>query len=125
MKKIDNLKFIVMAVFTAMVTLSFTACSDDDDEPANKEYDSSLFGEWVEDSDNSYVFDYYCFYSDGTGIHGSYESDIDLVNEEDDITWYTVDDEYLYINGRRYRYSCSGSSLDIEMNGRTRHYYER
>lgn len=84
-----------------------------------------LYGEWVEDGDNSYVFDYYCFYSDGTGIHGSYEADIDWVNEDDDIEWYTVDDEYLYIDGARYEYSCDGTSLEIQMNGRTRYYYEK
>lgn len=45
------------------------------------------------------------------------------MNEDEDITWYTVDEEYLYINGARYKYHCSGTSLDIEMNGRTRLYY--
>ena len=103
---------------------SVTSCSDDD-EPSNKDYDASLYGEWVENSGNRYVFDYYDFYSDGTGIHGSYEPDLDLVNADDDIEWYTVDDEYLYINGARYEYWCDGSSLEINMNGRTRHYYAK
>ena len=68
-----------------------------------------------------YVHDYYSFYSDGTGIHGSYESDIDWVNEDDDIKWYTVDNEYLYINGAKYVYSCDGSSLRIG----NKTYYEK
>lgn len=59
------------------------------------------------------VHDYYSFYSDGTGIHGSYESDIDGVNEDDNINWYTVDNNYLYINGVKFAYSCDGSSLRI------------
>lgn len=108
----------------ACVCFGFTSCSDDDDEnTSNREHHAAFYGEWVEDSGNRYVFDYYSFYSDGKGIHGSYESDIDWVNEDEDITWYTVDEEYLYINGARYKYHCSGTSRDIEMNGRTRHYY--
>lgn len=104
-------------------------CSDDEttnkDESAYKEYDAALYGEWVEDSDNSYIFDYYRFYSDGTGIHGSWESDIDWVNEDDDIEWYTMNKQYLYINGNKYEYKCNGSTLEIKMNGRTRYYYEK
>ena len=88
----------------ACVCFGFTSCSDDDDEDtSNREHHAAFYGEWVEDSGNRYVFDYYSFYSDGKGIHGSYESDIDWVNEDEDITWYTVDEEYLYINGASTR----------------------
>lgn len=86
-----------------------------------KEYDASLYGEWVANDGKKYVHDYYSFNSDGTGIHGSYESDIDWVNEEDDIKWYTVDNEYLYINGAKYYYSCDGSTLRIG----NKTYYEK
>lgn len=100
---------------------------DEDEEGSgsgNREYHSSLFGEWIEE-DGGYVYDYYSFYSDGTGIHGSYEWDIDWVNEDEDIEWYTVDKEYLYIDGTRYRYWCDGSTLEIEIKGEIRTYYEK
>ena len=93
-------------------SIGFASCGDDD-EPENKKHDATLYGEWVSTS-GRYVHDYYSFYSDGTGIHGSYESDIDWVNEDEDITWYTVDDEVLYIDGRPHSYDCDGSSLRIE-----------
>ena len=108
MKKL--LLLSVMLLFSFMSTLLISCSSDDDDSSSNKEHDACLFGEWVA-NDGKYVHDYYSFYSDGTGIHGSYESDIDWVNEDDDIKWHTVDNEYLYINGAKYVYSCDGSSL--------------
>lgn len=108
-----------------LASVSLASCSDDDDDAENKELDASLYGEWIETSSgNRYVFDYYHFYSDGTGIHGSYESDIDWVNEDDDITWYTIDHEYLCIDGNKYEYQCDGTTLVIHMNGRTRVYEE-
>ena len=120
MKKLKMFSFLfLVAVMSAM----FTACSkDDDDDVSNKQHDATLWGEWVATNDGrKYVHDYYSFYSDGTGIHGSYESDIDWVNEDDDITWFTVDDKYIYIDGRRYEYDCDGSSLYL--NGKR--YYEK
>lgn len=109
------LKFLTI-VFMA---LSITSCNEDDDF-VNREHHSSLFGEWVSTSGN-YYHDYYHFYSDGTGIHGSYEPRIDLVHEDDDITWYTVDNKYLYIDGSSYSYECDGSSLRIG----NKSYYEK
>lgn len=124
MKKEQIWSILVMLILSISTSVTLSACSDDD-EPANAEHDTSLYGEWVESSGNRYVFDYYHFYSDGTGIHGSYESDIDWVNEDDDIKWYTVDKKYLYIDGAQYEYSCDGSSLEIKMNGKTRRYHEK
>ena len=87
--------FSLMFLF-AIVGALFTGCSSDDDEDlSTKEHDASLYGEWVANDGKKYVHDYYSFYSDGTGIHGSYESDIDWVNEDDDIKWYTVDNTAL------------------------------
>ena len=103
-----------MLLISFMSALLVSCSSDDDDSSSNKEHDASLYGEWVAN-------DYYSFYSDGTGIHGSYESDIDWVNEDDDIKWYTVNNEYLYINGAKYNYSCDGSSLYIG----NKTYYEK
>ena len=122
-----------LAVVLALVLgVGFASCDKDDDEPqgngesmADKEHDASLYGEWIDDNGNTYVYDYYCFYSDGTGIHGSYEIDIDFVNEDEDITWYTVDDKYLYIDGTRHEYSCDGTSLTINIKGKTRNFYEK
>lgn len=118
-------KFFFLAFSVLFMGASFASCSEDDDEPVNKEYDGTLYGEWVEDSDNQYIFGYYCFYSDGTGISGSYEADIDWVNEEDDFTWYTENRKYLHINGGKYEYSCNGSTLEIKMNGKTKRFYEK
>ena len=122
------LRFLGMFLFTIALCANFSSCSDDDDEISNKnkELDATLYGEWLEDSDNQYIFDYYNFYSDGTGIHGSYEVDIDWVNEDEDFTWYTVNDEYVYINGYKHKYSCDGSSLMMEVKpGRTKYYYSK
>lgn len=108
--------------FVAIIGAVFTSCSsDDDDDVLGKEHDAALCGEWVANDGKKYVHDYYSFYSDGTGIHGSYESDIDWINEDDEIKWYTADGKYLYINGSRYEYSCDGSSLHF--NGK--YYYEK
>ncbi len=120
-----RIKFLALVLVAILMSINLSSCSDDDEDVKNKELDGTLYGEWIEDSGNRYVFDYYCFNSDGTGIHGSWESDIDWVNEDDDIEWYTVDDKYLYINGSKYEYSCDGSTLEININGRTRYYYEK
>lgn len=111
----ETVRLKLSLILTYTVVALVTGCGLlDDDSMNNKEYDATLYGEWVAFNDGKrYVHDYYSFYSDGTGIHGSYESDIDWINEEDDITWYTVDDSYLYIDGRKYNYSCDGSSLSI------------
>ncbi len=113
-------------VLSSLFAAAFcTSCSDDEDS-GNRDHDGTLFGEWVEMSGNTYVFGYLCFYSDGTGISGSYESDIDWINEDDDIKWYTVDDKYLYIDGARYEYWCDGSSLEmVSSSGKTRVYREK
>lgn len=122
MKKI----FITFTIFTMLLSsIAFVSCGEDDDETSNKEYDGTLFGEWVENSSNIYVFDYYRFYSDGTGIHGSYEPDIDWINEEDEFRWYTINRKYLYIDGTKYEYSCNGSKLEININGKIKSYYEK
>lgn len=119
MKKI--FVFSLMFVLAIIGTMLVSCSSDDDENSSTKEHDASLYGEWVANDGKKYVHDYYSFYSDGTGIHGSYESDIDWVNEEDDIKWYTVDKKYLYIDGRKYQYSCDGSSLHIG----NKTYYEK
>mgnify|MGYP004545211693 CR=1 FL=1 len=85
------------------------------------DHDAALFDEWIEQDGKAYVHGYICFYSDGTGIAGSWESDIDWVNEED-FTWYTVNDKYLYIDGRRYKYSRANDILEIEYPKKTRRY---
>lgn len=124
--KIKLYRYFFVLLSLLFVTTAFVSCSDDDDdeeEVASKQHDGTLYGEWVENSGNRYVFDYYCFYSDGTGIHGSYEPDIDLVNEDDDIRWYTEDGKYLVIDGSKYEYWCDGSKLEIKMKGKTKSYY--
>lgn len=42
--------------------VSFTSRNNDGEESSNKNFDGALYGEWIEDSDNSYVFDYYFFF---------------------------------------------------------------
>lgn len=61
-------------------------------------------------------------YDDGTGISGTWESDIDWVNEDEDFVWYTVDKKYLFIDGSRYKYSCVNDILEIEYPKKTRRY---
>lgn len=109
--RLHSVQTLLVVLICSLTSTIFTACSDD--EPENKDYDATLFSEWIENDGNSYVHGWIVFYSDGTGISGSYESDIDWINEEDDFVWYTVDDEYLYINGSKYEYWCNGSSLTI------------
>jgi len=117
-------KLFLMMFCTMLAVSSFSSCKDDDDSNANKEFDSTLYGEWIENDGNTYVHGYMRFDSDGTGISGSYESDIDWVNEDDDFQWYTANDEYLYINGTCYKYWCDGSSLTTESaSGKTRSYW--
>lgn len=104
-----------MALSLSLMMTLFTSCDTIEKDNVKKEYDATLFGEWIRYNDgNKYIHDYYCFYSDGTGIHGSYEIEIDWVNEDDDITWYTVDKKYIYIDGRKHKYSCDGTSLSID-----------
>ncbi len=125
-----KLMFNWLAVLMAVVLCAgVVSCKEDDEElpegVSGKDHDATLYGEWIYDNGNQYVYDYYCFYSDGTGIHGSYEPDIDWVNEDDDITWYTENDRFLYIDGTKYEYSCDGSTFEITIKGKLRHYYEK
>jgi len=119
MKTLKNTLLFILVI----MTLPFIAsCSDDDKIPSDAEHDGTLFGEWVA-SDGKYIHAYYYFYNDGTGISGTYESDIDLINEDDDIIWYTENNEYIYINGLKCAYSCDGSVLRLNRNGKTKVFY--
>lgn len=110
-----KLKIFTLLIFVAVIGAALTCCSsDDDDDTSGKEHDSALLGEWVANDGRKYVHDYYSFYSDGTGIHGSYESDIDWVNEEEEFKWYTKDGKYLYIGKYQYGYDCDGSTLHFQ-----------
>lgn len=128
MKTTEKIKMFTMIFLMAVIgTVTFTACSsDDDDEPSNKEHDSSLYGEWVETNGKyTKIADYYYFYSDGTALHGTYEWDIDWIDEDDEYKWFTTDKKYLYIDGTKYEYSCDGSTLELTRNGKTRTYREK
>lgn len=128
MKAVEKLKyFTIVMCMCAISGMTFIGCnSDDDDEPSNKEFDSSVLGEWVETNGKySTLADYYYFYSDGTVTHGSYEWKIDWVNEDDEYKWFTIDRKYLYIDGIKYEYSCNGSTLELTRNGKTRTYREK
>jgi len=111
-----KIKFTSLLLLFATFALTFAACGDDDDEPEYKDYDGTLYGEWIEVGPRWYC-DYYYFGSDGQGTHGQWDVDCEWVNDEEDITWYTVDDEYIYIDGRKMSYYCDGTIL--EMNGKT------
>ena len=112
MEKVSLITIVAMFV---IANVMFVSCASDDDTlPSAKEHDATLYGEWIAFNDGKmYIHDYYCFYEDGTGIHGSYEDDIDWINEDDDIIWFTVGRKYLYVNGVKYSYSCDGSTLHI------------
>lgn len=111
-------------IMTVILTVSFAACSNDG-EPDDKGYDYNLWGEWIEMDGKSYVHGYMYFASDGTGIRGSWESDIDWVNENDEFNWYTVNNQYLYLNKRKYKYDWDGDRhLTIyNYNGKNRVFY--
>lgn len=113
MKEIFKFRTMLAATLVAAAAIGFTSCSDDDDELSNKEHDGTLYCEWVEASARYYK-DYYYFDSDGTGTHGLYDVDIDETGDEEDFTWYTVDDKYLYIDGRQHEYWCDGTELYID-----------
>ena len=123
MKKYKQIGFLMLTLLTCVC---ITACDSDGDEPSDKEHDATLYGEWIENDGNTYVHGYLCFHRDGTGITGTWESDIDWVNEDDDLVWYTVGGKYLYMNGAKYEYSCDGTRLEtVSSSGRRRTYRER
>lgn len=123
--KMKTLRYIGIAIFAVVMCVNFAACSsDDDEEEALKEHDPTLYDEWIENS-SKYIVDYYCFYKNGTGSHGSYEPGIDWVTADDDFTWYTVNNKYIYINGHQHEYSCDGSTFEIVKNGKTKSYHSR
>lgn len=103
----------VSLLFVALImSVTLTACGDDDDDLSFTEHDGTLYGEWVEVGPRYYC-DYYDFRSDGTGYHGQWDVDLEWVNDEEEIKWYTVDDKYIYIDGRKYEYFCDGSVLEF------------
>lgn len=122
MKKLQKLFFLL---FVTIISATLFSCSsDDDDDYSSKGHDATLYGEWVA-NDGKYSHDYYSFYSDGTGIHGSYESKIDMTHEDEDFKWYTEDCKYLYIDGAKYEYSCDGTSLYIKGKSTSKTYHEK
>lgn len=48
MRHLNNLKYMAMALFVAMLSLSFTACSDDDDDSETSVTGTSITGTWVD-----------------------------------------------------------------------------
>ena len=46
MRHLNNLKYMAMALFVAMLSLSFTACSDDDDDSGTSVTGTSIVGTW-------------------------------------------------------------------------------
>ena len=96
-------KFLSTLLLIVSINALLTSCGDEPD-PAEREHDSNLIGEWIEYGGKfKYIADYYYFYSDGTCLHGNYERDIDWVDEDDEYEWYTVDNKYLYIDGEVYQ----------------------
>lgn len=65
MKQLTNLKFMAMALFVAMLSMSFTACSDDDDDDVN--YAESVVGTWQMGSAKQGFAHVYKFNSNETG----------------------------------------------------------
>ena len=120
-EKIAMMRSYFMFLLSAVLSITMTACNED--EPKNKDHDSKLCYEWVELASDD-MGDFYRFSSDGTGMYGIYNSADDRVIEVYNFVWYSEDDIYVYINGIKCFYSCSGTSLEIEMVGKTK-YFER
>lgn len=105
-----------------LLAVAFCACGDDDD-PENRDHDGCLYDGWACQT-SGYWADYYRFWSDGTGEHGTWDLDDQSVWDiDEEFTWYTVDDEYLFIDGKKYRYWCDGSTLDIDFPRGTKTYH--
>lgn len=67
MKKLKDFKFIVMAMFVAMLSMSLMACSDDDDDSVAANYAESIVGTWQYGSVEDEIIMTYKFNSNGTG----------------------------------------------------------
>jgi len=114
--------FMLYALLIGAMFCGLSCSKTSDVDYRTMEHDASLFDEWIEMDGKMYVHGYKHFYNDGTGISGTWESDIDWVNEDEDFVWYTVDDKYLFIDGSRYKYSCVNDILEIEYPKKTRRY---
>lgn len=107
----------------ATICILLQSCSKDD-ESSVKEYDGTLYGEWIGTS-GYYYRDYIYFGASGDGTKGSWDVDLDWAEDEEDFKWYTKDDKTLYIDGRAYKYWCDGSELEIHWNNKTVRYLAR
>lgn len=67
MEKLKNFKFIAMAMFVALLSMSLTACSDDDDNNVSANYAETIVGTWQVGSVNDGVVIEYKFKSNDTG----------------------------------------------------------
>ncbi len=68
--KFLHLQWLAAVVLSVVMSMSFTSCSDDDDEPVTDELSEIIVGAWAQDGDN----DIFVVNANGTGvIYGSPE----------------------------------------------------
>lgn len=75
--KLLHLQSLVAVALCVIMSMAFTSCSDDDDEPAGDELTSIIVGSWAQDGDN----DILVVNANGTGV--GYENLTDYQNNHE------------------------------------------
>lgn len=120
MEKIKNLKYYAMMLIVALTSLSFAACSDDDDDFGG---DSELVGVWTDYERDNIEAWYLHFKSDGTA-----KSWLMYKGEKEDqgtLSWSTPSKGVLVLTGKnpetgkqvteKWRYSIKDDVLKVIM----------
>lgn len=120
MEKIKNLKYYAMMLIVALTSLSFAACSDDDDDFGG---DSELVGLWTDYERDNIEAIYIRFNSDGTA-----KTWLMYRGEKDDmvtLSWSTPSKGVLEVTGKnpetgkkvteKWRYSINNGVLKLIM----------
>lgn len=76
MKKFFNLQSLLAVALCVIMSVSFAACSDDDDEPNGNDLIKIVVGTWAQDGDN----DILTINANGTGV--GYENPTDYQNNQ-------------------------------------------
>lgn len=118
MEKIKNLKYYAMMLIVALTSLSFAACSDDDDDFGG---DSELVGVWSDYERDNIEAWYLQFKSDGT-----VKSWLMYKGEKEDqgtLSWSTPSEGVLALTGKnpetgkqmteKWRYSIKNDVLKV------------
>jgi hypothetical protein len=110
---------IGVALISVLLSVSFSACGDDD-EPSSG--GNPLVGTWVEKVTDDSLRDYITFKADGTGFAGDWDKgdryeDVESFRYKYTNTTVTLD----WGDGspKKYQYSISGKDLSLSRGGET------